>query len=87
MKTYRGFADELGFASVATAEQVLANGGNLSIRRYVRLVSAPVAEDDADDGLRLAWADFDAGSSEFWQQMEDVVDMLDRVAANTPSDG
>ena len=86
LKAYRAFADEPEFAAVATTAQVLANDGNLSIPRYVRPVSVPVAEDDAGD-LRQAWADFDAGSSEFWRQMDDVVDMLDRIVADTPSDG
>ena len=87
LKAYRAFVDEPGFAAAATTEQVLANDGNLSIRRYVRPVSAPVAEDEAAGDLRQAWVDFDAGSSEFWRQMDDVVEMLDRVVADTPSDG
>ena len=81
LKAYRAFGDEPGFADVATDEQVLANDGNLSIRRYVRPLSVPVAEDDASD-LRQAWTDFDAGSSEFWRQMDDVGEMLDRVATD-----
>ncbi len=72
---------------MATTEQVLANDGNLSIRRYVRPVSAPVAEDDTHGDLRQAWADFDAGSSEFWRQMDDVVEMLNRAVAEGWSDG
>ena len=75
------------FAAVPTVDQVLTNDGNLSIRRYVRPVPALVAEDDTPGDLRQAWADFDAGSSEFWRQMDDVVDMLEHVAADTPSDG
>ena len=85
LRAYRAFADGPGFAAVATADQVLANDGNLSIRRYVPPVPALVAQADGD--LRQAWADFDAGSSEFWRQMDDLVDMLERVVANAPSDG
>ena len=87
LKAYPAFPDEPGFAAVATTEQVLANDGNLSIRRYVRPVSAPVAEDDTHGDLRQAWADFDAGSSEFWRQMDDVVEMLNRAVAEGWSDG
>lgn len=36
LKAYRVFADEPGFAAVATTADVLANDGNLSIPRYVR---------------------------------------------------
>ena len=36
LAAYRAFADEPGFAKVATIEEVLAKDGNLSIPRYVR---------------------------------------------------
>ena len=35
LAAYRAFADEPGFAKVATIEEVLAKDGNLSIPRYV----------------------------------------------------
>ena len=40
LAAYRAFADEPGFAKVATIEEVLAKDANLSIPRYVRPVGA-----------------------------------------------
>ena len=76
LKAYRAFADEPGFAKVATVEEVLVNEGNLSIPRYVR----PVVEasgGDPDGDLRSVWADFEASGRDFWQKMDAVVEMLD----------
>ena len=78
LKAYRAFADEPGFAAVATTADVLANDGNLSIPRYVR---RPAGD------LRSAWAEFDAGSRDFWRRMDEVVEMLDGVVAEQKADG
>ena len=58
LAAYRAFADEPGFAKVATIEEVLAKDANLSIPRYVRpVVDAARASGDGDlktsvDGVR-----------------------------------
>ena len=44
LTAYEAFADEPGFAAVASCDDVLANDGNLSILRYVRRI------DEADSG-------------------------------------
>ena len=88
LKAYRAFADEPGFSAVATAEEVLANEGNLSIPRYVRPAGgAMIARERPNDDLPRVWAEFEAGSRDFWRQMYDVVKMLDRVVADSKSDG
>lgn len=87
LTAYETFADEPGFAAVASNDDVLANGGNLSIPRYVRPV------DETDDGARTegdlpqTWVDFDAGSAVFWRELDDVVEMVQRVVAGTRPSG
>ena len=84
VKAYRAFADEPGFAAVATTADVLANGGNLSIPRYVRRPADAGERAPAGD-LRSAWAEFEAGGREFWRAMDEVVEMLDGVVAEGKS--
>ena len=86
LKAYRAFADEPGFAAVATTADVLANDGNLSIPRYVRRPADAGDEAPAGDP-RSAWAEFDAGSRDFWRRMDEVVEMLDGVVAERKADG
>lgn len=83
---YRAFADEPGFAKVATIEEALEKDGNLSIPRYVR----PVVEKAAgnpDGDLETLWAEFEASGREFWQQMDAVMDMLDGLIAEEANNG
>ena len=85
LKAYQAFADEPGFAKVATIEEVLAKEGNLSIPRYVR----PVVETpggNPDGNLRGVWAEFEASGRDFWQQMDAVEEMLDNMMAEKVSD-
>ncbi len=74
LAAYRAFADEPGFAKVATIEEVLAKDGNLSIPRYVRPIANGGDVTVADGDLKKAWAAFDASGREFWQQMDALVD-------------
>ena len=72
---------------MASSEDVLGNGGNLSISRYVRRRAGEDAYARTGGDLRDAWADFDAGSAAFWREMDDVVRMVDRIAAGSRADG
>jgi type I restriction enzyme M protein len=85
LEAYRAFADEPGFAKVATIAEVLQKDGSLSIRRYVRPISGVVAN-GADQDLKAPWAAFDANGRIFWQQMDALVDMLDGVDAGEAPD-
>lgn len=85
LAAYRAFADDPGFAKVATIAEVLEKDGNLSIPRYVRPVGNEAGNGD-DGNLNAAWAAFDAGGLEFWQQMDVLVDMLDGIAAEEALD-
>ena len=87
LTAYQAFADDHGFAKVATATEILQKDGNLSIPRYVRPVAG--AADDASPGahLRSAWAEFEASGRDCWPQIDDVVQMLDEMVAEGESDG
>jgi type I restriction enzyme M protein len=80
LDAYRAFDDEPGFAAVATTDVALANGGNLSIARYVKKVKPATVEGNGTS-LAATWAAFDDQSREFWPQMDALVDMLDGVVA------
>jgi type I restriction enzyme M protein len=82
---YQAFADQPGFAKVATVEEVLQKDSNLSIPRYVRPIGNGASSDGGDD-LNTVWATFDAGGREFWQQMDALVDMLDSTLAEEALD-
>ena len=44
------------------------------------------ASNGGDGDLKAAWAAFDAGGREFWQQMDALVDMLDGAVAEETAD-
>jgi type I restriction enzyme M protein len=80
LDAYQQFADQPGFAALATLEEVLNKEGNLSIPRYVR----PVGDGNNNNGeqsLKKTWAAFEAEGREFWQQMDELVEMLDDLVA------
>jgi len=79
LAAYHQFADQPGFAAVATTEEVLAKESNLSIPRYVRPVGNN--NNNGEQSLKKAWAAFEAEGREFWQQMDELVEMLDGLVA------
>jgi len=79
LEAYRQFADQPGFAAVATTEEVLSKEGNLSIPRYVRPLGNN--NNNGEQSLKKAWAAFETEGREFWQQMDELVEMLDGLAA------
>jgi len=85
LDAYRAFGNEPGFAAVATTDQVLANGGNLSIARQVKKIR-PITGIGSGTTLAAAWAEFDEQGREFWTQMDALVDMLDGVVAEESCD-
>ena len=87
LAAYKVFGDEPGFAAVAAQDDVLANDGNLSILRYVPRIANADTDTQIGGDLQEAWTDFDAGSSAFWREMDDVVAMVERIAAESHSDG
>jgi len=82
---YKAFADETGFARVATNAEVLQKDGNLSIPLYVRSI-ANRASNGGNQDLKTAWSAFDASGREFWRQMNALVDKLDLALAEEAPD-
>ncbi len=87
LAAYKAFADDPGFAQVATIEEILVRAGNLSIPRYVR----PAGNNNENGGgeeqdLKKMWATLEVSGREFWEQMDALVDMLDGVLAGEAED-
>lgn len=82
LEAYKAFADDPGFAKVVPTEEILGKDSNLSIPRYVRPLET-INGNGVKDGqdLKKAWSAFEASGREFWEQMDDLVDMLDGVVA------
>ncbi|HEY7767815.1 class I SAM-dependent DNA methyltransferase [Longimicrobium sp.] len=73
---YAAFADEPGFARVATREEIGAQAWSLSIPLYVKRASQAAGNGEART-LAAAWAAWEASGQTFWTEMDAVVDMLD----------
>ena len=87
LTAYRAFVDEPCFARVVSIQDVLANNGTLSIPRYVQR-SLDASDDMSPAGeLLQPRAEFDAGSREFWRQMDGLIQLLDLVGHASTSDG
>jgi type I restriction enzyme M protein len=73
---YAAFADEEGFAKVASLADVGAQGWSLSIPLYVKRTVAMAGEGTART-LGEAWAEWESSGRVFWTEMDAVVEMLD----------
>ena len=80
LNAYHSFNDQPGFAAVVTNEDTLAEGGNLSIPRYVKKAKKAKCPADSDT-LSDRWASFEDGGRDFWIEMDSLVEMLDGVVA------
>jgi len=76
LATYQAFADEPGFAKVATIAEVIQEDGDLSIPSYVRPIRNAAGKGD-ERNLKTAWVAFDAAGREFWKEMDALVDMIE----------
>ncbi|MCP5055941.1 MAG: SAM-dependent DNA methyltransferase [bacterium] len=85
LEVYQKFADQPGFAFVATIEDVLANDGDLSIPKYVEKVASDGDEGGSRD-LPAAWLSLEDDGSVFWTEMNSLVEMLDGVIAEEAND-
>jgi type I restriction enzyme M protein len=76
LRAYRAFADQDGFAAVATLDQIAGNGANMSIPLYVRKLPSPIGRGAGGEGgarsLSAAWGKWQADGRTFWQQMDAV---------------
>jgi type I restriction enzyme M protein len=80
---YSAFADQEGFAAVATLAEIAAQGHSLSIPLYVKRPAAAAGGEGGGQPATLqdAWETWEASGQEFWQQMDGVVAMLDGLVA------
>ncbi len=81
---YAAFADEEGFAKVATLEEIAAQGFSLSIPLYVKRQSASSTTASDARTLSEAWVAWEDSGRAFWIEMDAVVDMLDGLVAEDP---
>ena len=86
LKAYKAFADDAGFAAVATIEDILAKDGNLSIPLHVKRAAEANGSDEEVD-LPTAWSRFEEEGKTFWKEMDDLVEMLDGIVAGEVKDG
>lgn len=77
-QAYQGFADEPGFAKVATLAEVAEQDYSLSIPLYVRR-TLTTAKPEAAKSLKEIWEDWEEAGREFWLEMDAVVEMLDTL--------
>jgi len=78
LKAYQEFADDPGFASVATIEEIRELGGTLSIRKYVR--ESASMSGDSEVSISEAWKDFELEGRQFWEEMEALTNLLEDTA-------
>lgn len=76
LQAYQGFADDPGFAKVATLAEVAEQDYSLSIPLYVRRKLATDKPEEAKS-LKAIWEDWEEAGREFWREMDAVVEMLD----------
>jgi type I restriction enzyme M protein len=86
LKAYQSFSEEPGFAAVATVDEILANEGNLSIPRYVKPLGRHT-DGSSEKDLAGVWAQFEASGREFWQQMDELIAILDGMIGHETNDG
>ena len=79
LAAYKTYADEPGFAKVATLSEIGRNGANLSIPLYVKRIAAAIATDSNGNAvsLRSSWAQWQNDGRVVWQQMDALVETLD----------
>ena len=80
---YEAFADEPGFAKVATLDEIRALDWSLSIPLYVkRTTDSTTIARDASQTLAEAWATWETSGRAFWMEMDTVVNMLDGLVGD-----
>ena len=82
-RAYTSFADEAGFACVATKADIAAQSWSLSIPLYVKRPSAGALNSgEAAPTLAVAWSAWETSGRAFWTEMDSVVDMLDGLVGD-----
>ncbi len=82
---FGAFADEEGFARVASLAEIAAQGWSLSIPLFVKRANASAGPGDAQT-LKEAWAAWEASDRTFWTEMDAVVELMDGVVGEEPQE-
>ena len=84
LKAFQGFADQPGFAKVASLKDIAANNANLSIPLYVKRLTANGQKNDEGKpaSLQEAWDQWQSEGEAFWQQMNKLTTTLGQLTEN-----
>ncbi len=85
LAAYQAFESEPEFAHVATTEEILAQGGDLTVHHYVTRKQV-VSHNSNGETFAEAWKRFDDDGREFWTGMNTLVETLDEVVAEEAGD-
>lgn len=78
LDAYHAFAGDPGFAHVATVAEIAAQGFSLSIPLYVKRTANGAGQRTAEHAsLPDLWAAWEESGRAFWQEMDELVVMLD----------
>ena len=87
LNAYRSFADEPGFAHVATVDDIAGQQHSLSIPLYVKRLTNNGSSNGDRRSLAQVWAAWQHSGRTFWQQMDAVVEVIDGLAVQEGGDG
>jgi type I restriction enzyme M protein len=79
-RTYNAFADQEGFASIASHDIIAGNAFSLSIPLYVKGKTVkPIASHAARTTLGEAWEAWEVSARTFWTEMDALTDVIDGI--------
>jgi len=81
---YDAFVDEAAFAKVATVDEIAAHNFSLSIPLYVKRKQVTIDSDARrEPSFAEAWARWEEAGRSFWNEMNEVVDLLNGTVADS----
>jgi type I restriction enzyme M protein len=95
LRAYQAFDNEPEFAHVATKDEILAQGGDLTVHHYVTRKRISInkqsglgsgSEAGTAESITAAWTRFDDDGRQFWTGIDALVEMLDDVVAEKVGD-
>jgi type I restriction enzyme M protein len=84
---YDAFAEEEGFAKIATIKEIAAQSYSLAIPLYVERAPAATSVTEASRArtLRDEWEAWGQSGGAFWREIDGVVDVLDALVCDEES--
>lgn len=79
---YRAFADEDGFARVASLDEIRANQANLNIALYVRPAANRNGDGQTEKSLATVIAEWQHSSHALRESMDELFAMLERAGVS-----